>query len=129
MEDIKFKNVFEIAAERARPPRKIPQEGELFKIITACGKTFEIHYGYYEEIDRYSKGGEPMPIYPNFIEDPLYTDEGIPFVTAMQPSCEHYKGKIYEDSTCYDCAFYQCCDELLGICNCPARRISEGAEE
>ena len=63
------------------------EEGALYKVITAHGKTFELYYGYYEEIDRHSKYNEPMEIYPNFLENPVYTDDGIPFVTAMQKHC------------------------------------------
>ena len=117
--------LFEIDTGQENTNRKRPKEGDLFKVITAYGKTFEIRYGYYEECDRNLKDAEPMEIYPNFIENPQYTDEGIPFVTEMQVSCKHYKGKIYEDSVCGDCAFYNRCEELLGICNCPEKKISK----
>lgn len=110
--------------------REVPvhEEGELFKVITAHGKTFELYYGYYEEIDRHSKYNEPIPIYPNFIENPVYTDDGVPFVTAMQDPCKHYiskRGKCDEDDTCADCTRYEKCEELLGICCCPAKKISK----
>ncbi len=104
----------------------VPVEGELFKIIQVEGMTFEIRYGYYEECDRHSKDAQPVEIYPDFIEKPQYTGEGVPFATEMQSSCEHYKGKIYEDSVCGDCAFYQGCDELLGLCTCPKKLIASG---
>ena len=29
------------------------REGDLYKIFTVCGKTFELHYGYYDEIEKY----------------------------------------------------------------------------
>ena len=102
-----------------KPP---PREGDLFKIIDLYGTIFEIRYGYYEERDRCNKRAEPMEIYPNFIKEPKYTEDGSPFATAMQESCEHFKGKRNEDSTCDDCAFYQHCDELLGICLCPKKK-------
>ena len=99
-----------------------PKEGELYKVITAYDKTFELYYGYYEDGDRENPLAEPMPIYPNFIENPVYTDEGIPFVTAMQDPCKHYKSKRGKkrdvDDTCADCIHYEKCDELLGICLC-----------
>ena len=47
-----------------------PQEGELFKIITLGGKSFEIKYGYYEDYER--NMGDPIPIYPDFIKAPCY---------------------------------------------------------
>jgi len=102
--------------------RILPKEGDLYKVITAHGKSFEIRYGYYEEIDRHSRYPEPIEIYPNFIEQPVYTDEGIPFVTAMQTPCGHFKGEPDEDNTCYECSHYEKCEELLGICTCPKNR-------
>ena len=113
------------------PPRVIPKEGDLYKVITAHGKSFEIRYGYYEEMDRYSKFNEPMEIYPNFIENPAYTDKGVPFATAMQKICEHFKlGKNRtddgEDNLCFNCGYYEKCEELLGICKCrPRQKKSE----
>ena len=94
------------------------REGELYKIINAHGKTFEIYYGYYDEADRQNPYVEPMEMYPNFVEAPVYTEKGIPFVTAMQPPCKHFKGEDDVDNTCYQCAYYEKCEELLGICRC-----------
>lgn len=97
---------------------KKPREGELYKVITAYGKNFEIYYGYYEEMDRYSQYNEPMEIYPDFIKCPVYTEEGNPFVTAMQKPCENFGGVPDVDNTCYQCSHYKKCEELLGICGC-----------
>ncbi len=97
---------------------KVPKEGELFKVIRIRGTTFEIRYGFYEECDRYNGYAEPMEIYPDFIKNPQHTIDGIPFVTAMQTPCVHFKGKKNEDSTCEDCSFYQHCEEMLGVCEC-----------
>lgn len=102
--------------------RVIPKEGQLYKVLTAHGKEFPLYYGYYEEKDRYSKYNDPVEIYPNFIACPVYTDDGIPFVTAMQDICKHFSGKKGEDSTCYHCSHYKKCEELLGVCQCTARR-------
>ena len=99
-----------------------PKEGDLYKIIEAHGKTFEIYYGYYSEDDRKNPLVKPMEMYPNFKENPVYTEKGIPFVTAMQERCRHYDGENDEDATCYQCAHYKSCDELLGICLCKARK-------
>lgn len=101
---------------------KIPKEGDLYKVMTAHGRTFEIRYGYYEEIDRHSTYNTLIEIYPDFIKAPVYTDEGIPFVTAMQRKCEHYKGEPDEENTCFQCAHYEKCEELLGVCKCHERR-------
>ena len=97
------------------------QEGELYKVINVYGKTFEIYYGYYEDKDRYSKYAEPIEVYPNFIQNPQYTDEGVPFVTAIQKPCEYFRGELDEENTCYQCKHYERCEELLGVCRCEKR--------
>ena len=117
-----FNSHFEKTA--AQSPCK---EGDLFKVITAYGKTFEIYYGYYEESDRHSLYAEPIEIYPSFLETPVYTDDGIPFATAIQSPCEHFKGERDEDSTCYQCTHYENVDELLGVCRCKARKEPRNA--
>ena len=78
-------------SQENQPQKEKQKEGDLYKVIKAFGKTFEIYYGYYEESDRYSKYSEPIEIYTDFIKNPLYTNEGVPFVTAIQNTCEHYK--------------------------------------
>ena len=98
------------------------REGELYKEISAHGRVFRLYYGYYEENDRYSKYNEPVELYPDFIKNPVYTDEGVPFATAMQDPCQFFKGKRDEDSTCYHCSYYNKCEELLGICTCTGNR-------
>ena len=97
----------------------LPKEGDLYKIIHLYGKTFEIRYGFYEERDRLGRYAEPIEIYPDFIQSPEYTDEGIPFITAIQTPCQHFSGNRDPNSTCEECAYYQHREELLGICTCP----------
>ncbi len=99
-----------------------PKEGDLFKIIEIYGKRFEIRYGFYEESDRNSRFAEPIEIYPDFIREPQYTEEGVPFVTAIQMPCRHFGGERDENSTCEECSFYQHCEEMLGICSCPENK-------
>lgn len=99
-----------------------PKEGDLYKVITAFGKSFEIYYGYYEDDDRYSRYAEPTEVFPNFLEKPQYTDDGIPFATAIQPPCEHFcKIKDINDC-CGDCAYYEKVEELIGLCRCGKRK-------
>lgn len=100
----------------------VPKEGDLFKIIHLYGRVFEICYGFYEECDRHTRYAEPIEIYPNFIKEPQYTDDGIPFVTAIQTPCEYFSGLRNENSTCEECASYRHGDELLGICLCPMNK-------
>lgn len=99
-----------------------PQEGDLYKEVTISNKTFRLLYGYYESFERESPFNEPMPIYPDFIKEPYYTEEGIPIATAMQNICEFYNGKNDEDSTCSDCGFFQKYEELFGLCHCPCKK-------
>lgn len=99
----------------------LPKEGDLYKEIAICGKTFKLFYGYYEDFERYGQYNEPMPIYPDFIKEPVYTDNGIPFVTAMQDICKYYEGESESDS-CSECRYFQKSEDLFGLCNCPSRQ-------
>jgi hypothetical protein len=97
------------------------QEGELYKIVTVFGKTFELYYGYYDEIERVGKYTEPIPIYPDLIQHPLYTEEGYPFATEMQDACSHFLGRKGEES-CFACRHFEKGDELIGVCKCKMRQ-------
>lgn len=101
-----------------------PKEGDLYKEVTVSGKIFRLLYGYYESFERESQFNEPMPIYPDFINEPHYTSEGMPLVTAMQNVCERYSGKNDEDSSCSDCVFFRKSEDLFGICECPQNKLS-----
>ena len=104
------------------PPMEFPhKEGHLYKIITTYGKTFELRYGYYGECDRRY---EPDVIYPDFTKEPVYTDEGIPFVTMMQDACRSYRGdaKRTPDTTCAECKYFRRGEEWFGICICPKNK-------
>ena len=102
----------------ANEPEK--KEGELYKIVTAYGKTFELRYGYYEECDRQNSLCSPVVIYPDFVKEPVYTDDGAPFVTMVQDVCESYKGeaKRTADTTCAECSYFKSCEDWFGICTC-----------
>ena len=98
-------------------------EGDLYKTVTVWGKTFELYYGYYDEIEKEGKYTEPIPIYPNLIKEPIYTDDGYPFATEMQDICSSFLGREGEDS-CFACRHFEKGDELIGICKCEKRKIS-----
>ena len=100
----------------------LPCEGELYKIIRLFGVAFEIRYGFYEERDRSYRYAEPIPIFPDFIKSPCFTDDGMPFATAIQLPCSHFVGRENENNSCEDCAYYRPCEELLGICICPSKK-------
>lgn len=95
----------------------VPKEGDLYKEVTVHGKTFRLVYGYYEEFERDGRYNEPMPIYPDFIKEPTFTEEGIPIVTAMQDICGQYDGEAEGDS-CSQCRHFHKCEELFGVCRC-----------
>lgn len=99
-------------------------EGELYKKVELHGRTFALYYGYYEECDRRNPLCEPIPIYPDFLREPVYTDEGMPFVTMMQDACKSYKGeaKRTADTTCAECKHFKRGEEWFGICTGPNNR-------
>ena len=96
------------------------KEGDLYKVITTYGKTFELRYGYYEECDRQNPLCKPVVIYPDFLKEPVYTEEGMPLVTMMQDACEKYIGKNEKtpDTSCADCQYFQRGEEWFGVCTC-----------
>lgn len=100
----------------------IPKEGELYKVLSIEGNIFKLYYGYYEECERNDPKAEPMPIYPDFLKHPRYTDAGHAFVTKMQDACMHYKGCESESNECAECAHYKHGDELIGICTCSGNK-------
>lgn len=95
------------------------RDGDVYKTLTVFGRNFELRYGYYEEFER--SQGEPIPIYPDFKSNPLYTVEGHPFVTQMQELCQ-YGTSAFHEGCCVDCAHYRHGDDLLGICVCEQNR-------
>ena len=99
--------------------KPVPREGDLYKAVTVFGKTFEIRYGYYEDFER--QYHEPMAIYPDFLKQPVYTDEGHPFVTAMQDICGHYAGAAGGEACC-ECSCFKKGADLLGLCTCLKNR-------
>ena len=94
------------------------RDGDLYRIIKTGGQTFEIRYGYYEEYER--ERHEPVPIFPDFVKNPVHTDEGRLFVTAMQTVCPHFTGSDSELG-CFGCRFYSEAADLIGICQHPKR--------
>ena len=107
--------------------RVIPKEGDLYKIVTTFGKTFELRYGYYEECDRQSLLCEPVVIYPDFLGEPVYTDNGEPFVTMVQDVCKSYRGesKSTPNTTCAECKYFQHGEDWFGICTFSKNRRSD----
>ena len=99
------------------------RDGDLYRVIHAFGRTFEIRYGYYEDFEKST--GEPIPIYPNFAEEPAYTEDGRPFVTAMQDQCPFARRKTKGFGFCNDCVYFDSGTDLIGTCLCEHRRKIE----
>ena len=97
------------------------QEGDLYRSIIYDDLRFDIRYGYYDEMDRYGKYNDPIPIYPDFVKQAQYTSKGEPFVTQMQDPCEHYSS-LKNGDNCYSCEYYKGVEDLLGICTCIQNR-------
>ena len=99
------------------------KNGDLYKNVEVFGKNFELRYGYYEDFEKDS--GDPIPIYPNFLKEPIYTEEGYPFVTAMQDACA--SSSLTKDAfgLCAECEFYDEGEEFIGICLCEQNRKNE----
>ena len=95
------------------------RDGDLYKTISPFGKSFDIKYGYYEEYER--TRGEPVPIYPDFKKESIYTEDGYPLVTQMQELCEQGESK-FSDGICADCKYFEHGDDLIGRCTCEANR-------
>ena len=101
------------------------KEGDLYKIVSAGGHTFELYYGYYEEYER--RGGEPVIIYPDLKTNPLYSADGYMVVTAVQDTCPHFapRGEVDEDSICSDCMYYRGSKTHIDICTCQRNRKTD----
>lgn len=100
--------------QSSSPPRETPKEGDLYKTLYIKGKKFDLYYGYYENIDR--QYNEPDVIYPDFITNPQYSEDGYPFATLMQDACEHYEGVRTIENDCSQCKHFIRCEDFIGIC-------------
>ena len=69
--------------------------------------------------------GKDLELYPDFLENPVYTPEGRPILFTGEDACE--QGETPEGGTCIDCGscrFYrQEPDTLLGVCHHEAKRL------
>lgn len=97
------------------------RDGDFYKSVTVFGKTFDLYYGYYDEKERYAKFAEPVPIYPSFKDNPMYAEDGQPFVTEMQDVCDCFSKEYSDDACCADCAHFVRGEELIGLCGCRTR--------
>ena len=101
--------------------KRIIREGDVHEVAFVGGHSFMIRYGYYSEEDRYST--DPIPIYPCFLTEPKYTQEGHPLITRIQDACHHYSPGAGGDGWCADCTHACQWDGQIGICRCESRKI------
>ena len=94
------------------------------KIIHVGGKEFRL-YSYIDEYD-----GQSVLDYPNFEENPEYTDEGRPYKLPVQEDCFHWKSTVPDSpysGDCGSCALFHRDEPLaaIGICMCEELRLAE----
>jgi len=99
-----------------------PREGDIHEVVCVGGHCFTIRYGYYSEQERGNT--DPIPIYPCFITEPHYTEDGRPLVTRIQDACEHYcvGNENDGDGWCADCIHCHITHDEIGICQNLHRR-------
>ena len=102
----------------------LKREGDIYKTVTAGGHSFTLYYGYYEDFER--RAGEPVVVYPDLNQAPVYSPEGYRVVTAIQDVCPMFRcrGTPDEDSCCCDCVYYPDSQSCINICTCPENRRS-----
>lgn len=74
----------------------------------------------YDEIS-----GKYMEVYPDLIQNPVYTPKGRPIMLTIEDACEHgeqeNENKLPID--CGSCRFYrQIKNTLIGVCECEKKR-------
>ena len=99
------------------------QEGDIYEVLTVCGKIFEIRYGYYEDFER--DGESPIPIYPDLEKTPIYGTDGKRIVTFMQDPCEHFiPQEEGADPYCGCCKYYDRTHErMVEPCRCEKNNL------
>lgn len=101
---------------------KLPREGDLYATVRLHGHTFELRYGYYVEADR--ARGEPVVVYPDLKNRPVYTGEGVLLVTAVQSPCPRYTvpDENAPEDCCSDCLYYEDARQEIARCLCDDNR-------
>lgn len=73
------------------------------------------------------KSGRYMEVYPDFINNPVYTPEGRPIMLTLEDACAFGKQKDTNEPLidCGSCRFYrQAPNALIGVCRCEKKRIN-----
>ncbi len=103
--------------------KNLPNEGDLYKIYEVEGLFFEIRYGYYKEDERGRV--EPLPIFPDFRKNPVYTVDGYMLASLIHSACPYYESiKQKPELNCGDCIHYSDHKSEIAVCKCDKRRKS-----
>ncbi len=103
--------------------KNLPNEGDLYKVYDVEGFFFEIRYGYYKENERGRV--EPLPIFPDFRKNPVYTADGYMLASLIHSACQHYESiKPKPELNCGDCIHYSDHKNEIAVCKCDKRRKS-----
>ena len=108
---------------------KIPKEGELHKVMTVGGRSFELRYGFYTEGDRLNS--EPVILFPNLEQMPVYSEDGWRIVSSVQTPCGAYSPRMpnQKEDWCADCIFYPDVHEEIAVCGNEWQRRDTLTEE
>lgn len=93
-----------------------PREGTLYRTYMIDDYKFDIFYGYYDENERGRV--EPLPVFPDLMEQRVYAASGEMIVTALQAPCAQYDAKDPNrpEEWCGDCLHYAGGKAEIGIC-------------
>jgi hypothetical protein len=94
------------------------------KILHVGGREFRI-YKHHDEFD-----DQEVLNYPDFQENPEYTDEGRPFVRVVDDACERWKPDDEKSARMEGCGgcewlFLEHDPDAIGICMCEELRLAE----
>lgn len=101
-------------------------DGKLHRIYQVGGHEIPVYYAYYED-----SGCCELRV-PDFEENPLYTEEGMPLSLAVD-CCPHglaQEGQLYTGD-CGSCRYFRREERaaLIGVCACEARRKPQKNKE
>ncbi len=103
-------------------------KGDKYGEFTVGGHSFTVRYGYIDEQDRLTErmpGEHLAPVFPDFIQTPMFDEYGAPLSSDTQDPCEYYAPERPEspEDWCRDCMFYPHDKPQIGICSCEARKM------
>lgn len=105
-------------------------DGKLYRVFRCFGREFPVYYQYSDE------DGNAIPGYPDFEDNPQYTEDGRPFVLRTTEGCEYGEAETPGErmgNDCGGCKYFRAESEwvysLFGVCMCDVRRLPQKKEE